>query len=180
MSAMPMKRPLSIVYWDMFQKNYRYTLTEPEGKNFDPTFRPHLTPRQMLELGIFGGAYFVGVKDGMPSDLPKAWFSKVRISESGVPDKMNNMFHVSASQSLEIWKQKGWIFIDDPHGWFQWYCRYYMGRRIPEEDQRQIRRWKAIRRHIVQIQNNCRKGDLHCRPRQRQAVLQWGYDARVL
>jgi hypothetical protein len=65
-----------------------------------------------------------------------------------------------------------------PRGWFQWYCRYYMGRRMPDEDGRQIKRWKAIRRHVRQLQLACEPGDLSCRRRQRQALLHWAYDSR--
>lgn len=177
---MPRRNPKRVTYSDQFQKTYQYTLVEPEGKNFDPEFKPHLTPKQMLELGIFGGAYFVGVKGGIPSDLPKSWFAKATLSSDNTKQKQYNLFRVSASQPLKVWKEKCWMYKDDPHGWFQWYCRYYMGRRIPEEDARQIKRWRAIKRHITQIQKNCRKGDIHCRPRQRQAVLHWAYDSRNL
>ena len=167
-----------IVYSDQYQKNYRYTLSEPAGKNFDPEFRPQLTPKEMLKLGIFGGAYFDGVKGLIPNDLPSSWFTGVKLSPDNKKHKELNYFALNASQSLEVWQQKGWIFKDDPHGWFQWYCRYYLGRRIPHEDQRQIRRWKAIRRHIMQIKNQCKLGDFDCHRKQRQAVLHWAYDSR--
>ncbi|MFA5999797.1 MAG: hypothetical protein WC783_02325, partial [Candidatus Paceibacterota bacterium] len=81
------------------------------------------------------------------------------------------------SQPLSVWKAKGWIRPQDPRGWFEWYCRYYLGRRT-KDDERQIKRWLAMRRHIMQIKNNCRAGDEHCRPRQRQALLHWAYDSR--
>jgi hypothetical protein len=55
-----------------------------------------------------------------------------------------------------------------------------MGRRMPEEDRRQIARWQAMRRHIRQIQRNCEPGDLGCRRRQRQALLHWAYDSRQI
>lgn len=161
---------------DSYQKNYVYGLSEKEGKNFDSEFKPELTPKQMLRLGIFGGKYF----DGEHDEFPKDWFKNAKLSESGKYEKDKNCFGVKASQSLDEWKRKGWIYKEDPRGWFQWYCRYYLGRRIPEEDKRQIKRWKSITRHISQINKNCRAGDEFCRPRQRQAVLHWAYDSRKL
>ena len=98
----------------------------------------------------------------------------------GSRDNSLNYFGVEASQPLSEWRRKGWIHPDDPRGWFQWYCRYYMGRRMPDEDVHQIRRWKAIRRHVRQLQLACEPGDLSCRRRQRQALLHWAYDSRKL
>ncbi len=175
---MPRRVIKKVRYSDEFQKNYQYELVEPEGKNFDPEFTPDLTPKQMLKTGIFGGSYFVGVKNGKPKDLPASWFVGVKLSEEG--DKKLNCFGVLASQSLAEWKRKRWIVQQDPHGWFQWYCRYYLGRRTPEEDTRQIKRWKAFRRHASQVKKNCKSKDLDCRPRQRQALLHWGYDSREI
>lgn len=160
---------------DMMQSGYEYELTEPMGKNFDPEFHPDLTPQEMLELGVFGGKYMTDCKDEFPSE----WFTHAKLCHEKHDAKLN-LFGVNASQPLSIWKAKGWIHKDDPRGWFQWYCRYYMGRRIPEEDARQIQRWKAIRRHIVQVRNNCREGDIFCRARQRQAILHWAYDSRKI
>ena len=157
------------------QNNYSYVLTAPLGKNFDPAFKPDLTPKEMLRLGVFGGLYHTYMKD----EYPKDWFVGVSLSQSGKKEKELNFFGVSASQPLSVWQQKGWIYPDDPHGWFEWYCRYYLGRRS-EDDARQIKRWKAMARHATQVRNNCRRGDLHCRPRQRQALLHWAYDSRKL
>ena len=72
--------------------------------------------------------------------------------------------------------QKGWIFKEDPLGWFQWYCRFSIGRRIPHIDKTQIKRWKNFRRHLIAIKKNCEPNDLFCRRKQRQAVLQWAYN----
>ncbi|MBU9888978.1 MAG: hypothetical protein KTQ49_03795 [Candidatus Omnitrophica bacterium] len=157
------------------QKGYRYILREPEGKHFDPRFKPQLTPKQMLALGIFGGKYMTDCSKEFPVD----WFLEARLCPER-HDPQLNCFGVNASQPLSVWRKKRWIHPDDPRGWFQWYCRYYRGRRIPGEDERQIRRWLAIRRHVTQIKNHCTKGDLKCRPRQRQAVLHWAYDSRRL
>ena len=159
---------------DFMQDGYVYYLTEPVGKHFDTEFRPHLTPKEMLELGVFGGKYMTDCR----KEFPAAWFAKAKLS----PEKKNkklNYYGVDASQSLSVWKKKGWIHPQDPRGWFQWYCRYYMGRRS-EDDARQIKRWKAIRRHISQVRLHCRKGDTECRPRQRQALLHWAIDSRTL
>lgn len=155
-----------------YQTGYEYALTEPVGKNFDPDFRPDLTPKQMLQAGIFAGNYFSEV----PREFPADWFTGVKLSSRA--DKELNYFKVMASQPLSVWQKKGWIYFEDPKGWFLWYCRYYQGRRIPEEDQRQIKRWRAMRRHVAQVQGACRVGDVTCRPRQRQALLHWAYDSR--
>lgn len=165
-----------ITVTDSYQKNYKYTLTEPVGKNFDKEFRPDLSPKEMLAMGVFGGVYF----SDMPKEIPKVWFKNAKISKDHKRKKELNYFGVNASQPLSVWKKNGWIYKDDPRGWFQWYVRYYLGRRIPKEDERQIKRWKAIRRHVSQIANNCRVGDMNCRPRQRQALLHWAYDSRKI
>ena len=175
---MPKKSVRWVTVNDLMQKKYRYALTEPVGKWSDDDFRPHLTPKQMLELGVFGGRYLRDCR----KEFPKTWFAKAKFHPDGVPGHSPklNYFNVDASQPLQEWKKKGWIHPDDPRGWFQWYCRFYLGRRNPKEDRRQIGRWKAIRRHIYQLQKNCRKGDLLCRPVQRQALLHWAYDSREL
>ncbi|HCC22711.1 TPA: hypothetical protein DF272_00860 [Candidatus Falkowbacteria bacterium] len=167
-------------YSDRFQQKYCYSLTASIGRRFHPEFKPELTPPQMLKIGVFGGSYFIGVDGLIPSDLPRSWFRGVKLSPTGSKQAALNYFKVNASQPLSFWHRKGWIFKDDPHGWFQWYCRYYLGRRIPGEDDRQIKRWKAFTRHLGQIKANCRNGDHACRPRQRQALLHWAYDSRKI
>jgi hypothetical protein len=164
-----------VVVNDKMQKAYRYECSAPVGRDFDPEFKPELTPREMLRLGIFGGKYMTDAK----KEFPKSWFSGAKLSARR-RDCTLNYFGIDASQPLSVWKKNGWIHPDDPRGWFQWYCRYYMGRRIPEEDRRQIKRWKAMRRHIRQIQRNCEPGNCFCRPRQRQALLHWAYDSRKI
>lgn len=160
---------------DLMQKNYRYTLSKPEGKNFDPRFKPELTPKQLLKMGIFGGKYMTDCG----SEFPTNWFTKAKLYHQ-FHDPTLNYFGVNASQPLSVWRQKGWIYKDDPRGWFQWYCRYYYGRRFPAEDDRQIRRWQGMKRHIAQIKNHCAPGDVSCRRVQRQALLHWAYDSRKL
>ena len=168
-----MKRQRVIVN-DLMQSDYTYLLTEPAGKNFDFGFRPELTPEEMLKLGIFGGKYMTDCA----AEFPEKWFEKAKLC-SDYHDPNLNYFGVNASQPLIVWKSKGWIHPEDPRGWFQWYCRYFMGRRIPD-DERQIKRWRMMRRHISQIRQNCTNGDINCRRKQRQAVLHWSYDSRVI
>jgi len=169
-----MRVPSEIIVNDLMQKSYRYLLTEPVGKNFDPVFTPELSPQEMLELGVFGGKYLTDCRDEFPAD----WFKKAKLSPKKHDSKLN-YFGVSASKPLSYWQEKGWLHPQDPRGWFQWYCRYYLGRRT-EDDARQIKRWKAMRRHLAQLTKHCKKGDFSCRPVQRQALLQWAYDSRRL
>lgn len=163
-----------IVVNDLMQSGYSYRLTAPVGKKFDPDFKPDLTPKEMLELGVFGGKYMTDCR----KEFPKSWFKKAKLCHDFHDPKLN-LFGINASQPLSYWIDKGWIYHEDPRGWFQWYCRYYMGRRCPD-DRRQIKRWKAIQRHIAQLRKHCKKGDVHCRPKQRQAILHWAYDSRKI
>lgn len=168
-------RPKIVRVSDKMQRGYRYALTASMGRNFDPEFRPELTPKEMLTLGVFCGKYMTDCRD----EFPASWFAHAKLSPPG-RDCSLNYFGVDASQPLSVWQNKGWIHPDDPRGWFQWYCRYYMGRRTPQEDARQISRWKAIRRHVAQIRRHCEPGDQTCRKRQRQALLHWAYDSRKI
>jgi hypothetical protein len=165
-------RTKNIVVNDLMQHGYEYILSEPVGGNFHADFKPELTPAEMLELGVFGGKYMTDCRE----EFPAAWFRRAKLCHE-FHDPELNFFGINASQPLWLWQQKGWIYHEDPRGWFQWYCRYYMGRRC-SDDARQIARWKAMRRHIAQIEKNCRRGDLDCRRRQRQALLHWAYDSR--
>jgi hypothetical protein len=167
-------RRKEVIVNDKMQKGYRYVLSKPMGRQFHPGFTPDLTPKEMLALGVFGGKYMTDCRD----EFPKSWFTRAKLSPER-RDPSLNYFGVDASQPLAYWREKGWIYHEDPRGWFQWYCRYYMGRRCPD-DERQIKRWKAIRRHIAQLRKHCRKGGIHCRPRQRQTLLHWAYDSRSL
>ncbi|MDB6181364.1 hypothetical protein [Paracoccus fistulariae] len=159
---------------DKMQQGYSYALSAPMGEDFAEGFSPDLTPAQMLELGVFGGCYMTDCRDEFPAD----WFEEAKLSP-GKPDKELNYFGIHASQPLSEWQRKGWLHQDDPRGWFQWYCRYFMGRRH-DDDERQIGRWRAMRRHVGQLRSACDTGDLSCRPRQRQALLHWAYDSRKL
>ena len=164
----------TIIVNDLMQKNYRYEITEPEGKNFAADFKPQLTPKEMLEFGVFGGKYMTDCT----KEFPKNWYKKAILNHKKHDPKLN-FFGVNASQPLSVWRKNGWINEKhDPRGWFQWYCRYFMGRRLLIEDARQISRWKKMTRHIGQIKKNCRAYDIFCRPKQRQTLLHWAYDSR--
>jgi hypothetical protein len=159
---------------DRMQQGYEYFLTKPMGKEFAVGFKPELTPKQMLRLGVFGGRYMTDCG----KEFPRDWFAKAKLCPKR-HDPQLNFFGVNASQPLSVWREKGWIYQEDPRGWFQWYCRYYLGRRC-SDDQRQVKRWHAIRRHVTQLRKNCRKADFNCRRKQRQALLHWAYDSRKL
>ena len=142
-----------------------------KNKNdFYKLFKPQLKPKKMLELGVFGGAYFgLNIKE-----YPKSWFVNAKISKN--IDVNLNRFKVKSGLSRKEWQEKGWIFKQDPLGWFQWYCRFSNGRRIPHIDEIQIKRWKNFNRHVAAIKKNCESIDLNCRRKQRQAILQWAYN----
>ena len=166
-------KTIKVIVSDRMQPAYVYYRVERIGNAFDPEFTPQLSPMEMLALGVFGGKYMTDCR----KEFPAAWFVHAKLS----PEKYDpalNFFGVTASQSLTVWRAKGWIYHEDPRGWFQWYCRYFMGRRIPEEDARQIKRWKAMTRHIAQLRKYCCPRELTCRPAQRQALLHWAYDSR--
>lgn len=155
---------------DLMQSDYRYRLAESPGRNFAPGFEPHFTPAEMLAHGVFEGKYMNDCRD----EFPAAWFRRAKLSD--IADPALNCFKIKSRQPLQEWRRKGWIIEPDPRGWFQWYCRYYLGRRIPEVDEKQIKRWRAFARHAAQVKANCPEGCFDCRPRQRQALLQWSYD----
>ena len=142
-----------------------------KSEDFYKLFKPQLTPQKMLEMGVFGGSYFGrNIKE-----YPKSWFKNAKLSKTFDIEK--NRFKVKAGLSRKEWLDKGWIFKEDPLGWFQWYCRFKNGRRIFEIDKIQIKRWKAFGdRHGPAVRKNCEQGDLQCRRRQRQALLQWAYN----
>jgi hypothetical protein len=170
-----MSEGILVIVNDRMQQDYRYRRVAPVGRDFAAGFTPDLTPPELLRLGVFCGKYMTDTRGEFPAD----WFEGAKLA-AGRRDCALNFFGVDASQKLSVWRANGWLHEDDPRGWFQWYCRYFMGRRLADEDRRQIGRWKAIRRHVGQIRRNCDCGDLTCRPRQRQALLHWAYDSRVI
>ncbi|MFT6452836.1 MAG: hypothetical protein ACJA06_002342 [Halocynthiibacter sp.] len=158
---------------DKMQSGYRYELSAPIGQDFAPDFTPFYTPKEMLEMGVFEGRYLNDCRDEFPSE----WFENAKLSDKADPEL--NYFGIKSRQPLQVWRDKGWIYGPDPRGWFQWYCRYTLGRRLPEIDAIQIKRWRGFARHAGQIRANCYPGDIFCRPRQRQALLQWAYDPLI-
>jgi hypothetical protein len=162
-----------VIVKDRMQRSYAYLISEPVGENFDPGFMPYLSPQEMLQMGVFEGKYCTDCRD----ELPSGWFAQAKTSDA--PDSSINYFGIKSRQSLTVWQDKGWIVGPDPRGWFQWYYRYYLGRRLPNIDQHQIKRWRAFKRHEAQVRNNCEPGNWSCRPRQRQALLQWAYNPNI-
>jgi hypothetical protein len=160
-----------MIVYDKMQKGYEYTYSAPIGEEFDAMFNPELTPQQMLTLGIFEGHYM----NDCQREFPAEWFKEAKLSQNK-PDIAVNYFQIKSRMSLPEWQQRGWIIEPDPRGWFQWYCRYYMGRRITDVDAWQIKRWHAFKRHQAQVKHNCLAFDLDCRRKQRQALLQWAYN----
>lgn len=155
---------------DKMQSGYRYEITAPIGTEFTTGFSPHFSPPEMLALGVFEGKYCNDCQNEFPAD----WYTGAKISETA--DPALNQFGIKSRQPLSVWREKGWIVGPDPRGWFQWYCRYYLGRRLTDIDAHQIKRWRSFARHAAQVRKNCEPGDVFCRPRQRQALLQWAYD----
>ncbi len=168
-------RPKTVHVNDLMQRGYVYTLMAMPGEAFGPGFTPELSPAEMLELGVFGGKYLTDCRD----EFPEEWFEHARLCHERHDPELN-FFGLNASLSLRDWQERGWIHPDDPRGWFQWYCRYWMGRRVPAEDERQIKRWKAMTRHIAQVRKHCSPGDIMCRRKQRQALMNWAYDSRAM
>ncbi|SIP86086.1 Hypothetical protein PACV_373 [Pacmanvirus A23] len=174
----------------------KYTLSANIGRDFDPEFKPELTPKQMLELGVFEGKYL----NDCVLEFPREWFTAkalARMSPEG-PNPQLNYYKIKSRLSLVEWRKRKWIgfkvktdnkiIVDqNVRGWFQWYCRYYIGWRIPEIDKIQIKRWNSFKRHLAQVKKNCKhchngkkicNDQFICRPKQRQALIQWAYDAR--
>jgi len=160
-----------MIVFDKMQQGYSYDYAAPMGKEFSTDFRPELTPAEMLTYGVFEGHYL----NDCQSEFPEDWFLSAKLSPFS-PDIQKNCFRIKSRMSLSEWQKRGWIIGPDPRGWFQWYCRYYMGRRLPDIDIIQIKRWRSFKRHQAQIEQNCLPFDYSCHPRQRQALLQWAYN----
>jgi hypothetical protein len=179
---------------DKMQKSYEYTLQEPAGKNFDEKFKPALSPKQMLVLGVFEGKYL----NDCENEFPKEWYIDAKAHNKlsyDVANPLINLFCIKSRLSLQEWEKRKWIPIvpgdKDVRGWFQWYCRYWIGRRDPNVDYKQIARWRSFVRHQGQIIASLKKMSpsdrpktkleiKKHRPKQRQALLQWAYDPFIV
>ena len=165
------KKGMQITVQDKMQTGYRYVLACNPGEDFSPDFKPELSPAQMLARGVCEGHYLTDCR----AEFPPQWFIHAKLSPDK-PDISLNAFKTKSRQPLSVWRRNGWILGPDVRGWFQWYCRYYLGRRLPEIDAIQIARWRNFYRHKAQILKNCPPAHPECRPRQRQALLQWAYN----
>lgn len=176
-------KDLRISVNDYMQTNYKYRLSESYGKNIHVDMKDAISPAKMLIMGVFSGKYLNDCRN----ELPEEWFedSKMSRTSKDTPgsksyDKTHNYFGIRSRLSLHEWKIKDWIIQPDVRGWFQWWCRYYIGRRIPDVDEKQIKRWKSYKRHVAQVLKNSMKqnriGDPTFRSRQRQSLLQWAHN----
>ena len=188
------KKGDTITVWNKMEKSYSYTLDETPGHNFAPDFKPWASPGEMLKLGVFQGKYL----NDCLLEFPAEWFlDAIKVEKLQPTESTVSINYMKADSRLTLgeWRRKGWvpgskrpdskgILSDaktnpDERGWFQWYCRYWMGRRLPDLDAEQIRRWRAFKRHAGGVKANCEPHDLKCRPRQRQALLQWAWNPRI-
>ncbi|KAL4858951.1 Volume-regulated anion channel subunit [Chlorella vulgaris] len=161
-----------------------------------PEFRPNLTPKQVIQAGSFGGIYFNprGGKPGIRGkevaidhrEFPADWFQGLpkKAYVARTYTKGTNKYGVKAGQDQAFWEGKGWIQPQDPRGWFQWYCRFYMGRRS-EDDVRQISRWRGVvgdkgrwMRALANkvVRSNKRWDDATVSPVIRQTLLHWAFE----
>lgn len=154
---------------DKMQRGYTYELVARAG-DLPSNFNPTVTPKEMLELGVFGGKYMTDCRD----EFPDSWFTNAKLNSEKY-DVAINRFGVKAGKDLAYWRSKGWIRTEhDPRGWFQWYCRFYRGRRIEGYDEWQIKRWRNIKRHLRYITNRFDIEDWTGSPVRRQTLLHWG------
>ncbi len=158
-----------------------------------PEFQPNLTPRQIFQLGSFGGTYWRPIyseinkknyKD-VHKTYPKSWWKGISEEDlsSEEYDKTKNKYGVEVGTSLEFWENKKWIKESHPYGWVHWYCDFYRGKRC-EDDERQIKRWKALAgprgrfmRFLVTktLEKNTDYKDKSVSPKMHQVLQHWGY-----
>ena len=146
------------------------------GVFWSPEFAPSYTPDEMLKMGVFEGKYINIIKN---AKIPKEWYNYPRVlGVKDKPDPKLNYYGVKSRQPLSVWEANGWIYGDDIGGWFHWYIAYYLGRRDPKIDEIQIGRWRSfVARHQAQVSSKCKVGDKDCHTKQRQGLLQWGWNS---
>lgn len=143
-------------------------------KEWHPEFTPSYTPMEMLDKGIFEGIYTHAI-EGIPDKYKK---HKKVLKRGSDPDASMNHYGVKSRQSLKEWERKGWTTKNSPLGWWEWYIKYFEGRRLEDEDKLQIKRWRSfVARHNAQVQAKCKTGDKDCHTKQRQGLLQWAWDS---
>ena len=109
-----------------------------------PEFQPNLSPKEILQAGSFGGTYFQDMTSRVTGDVysnawrefPADWFEGLTISELVASPKYNkgvNKYNVACGSSVTNWEELGWVTNVDPYGWFQWYCRFFLGRRCSDD-----------------------------------------------
>lgn len=157
-----------------------------------PEFKPNLTPKDMFQAGIFGGTYYRPIHSSITGkkynkaweEFPSDWFSGLDVGKhvsSELCDKKINKYKETSGTSLEYWENRGWINKQDPYGWVQWYCRFYLGRRT-NDDTRQIDRWLKIAdegsgRWRKNLENKRMKtGNANISPIINQLLLQWAFE----
>jgi len=160
-------------------KGYKMSQAQPlDNPRFadHPEFLPSLTPTSILKMGAFGGHYFGSRASAKfqthAADLPPEWFDGVLLCNQY--DRINNYFGVKCGKDFDWWTQKGLMHVDDPLGWFHWYCRFSMGRRHAD-DARQIARWSHFRRWETNILHTV-PGEINRRLAVRQSLMHWAYN----
>lgn len=158
-------------------------------------FKPNLTPKEVIQAGSFGGTYFRTILSGITGkkyvdawkEFPSDWFEGLDIKKnvaSQIIDASVNKYKVKAGGNLDMWESSGWITEIDPYGWFQWYCRFYLGRRT-SDDLRQIKRWLSscgangrFRTTLIRkiINAKVSYNDFNIGAVVRQGMLHWGYE----
>lgn len=159
-----------------------------------PEFTPNMTPKEVLQGGSFGGTYFRPIYSSITKqhykdvwqELPEDWLDGLNISKqvaSSTYRENVNTYNVKCGGSLEMWESSGWIVPQDPYGWFQWYCRFYQGRRTMD-DARQISRWAKCagvkgrwRQNLITkvVRSGCAYDNSGVSPVVRQTLQHWGY-----
>ncbi|XP_067295280.1 uncharacterized protein zgc:113208 isoform X1 [Pseudorasbora parva] len=157
-------------------------------------FTPNMTPKEVLQAGSFGGTYFRPIYSSITKqhykdvwqELPEDWLDGLNISKQVASSTYRedvNTYNVKCGGSLEMWESSGWIIPQDPYGWFQWYCRFYQGRRTMD-DARQISRWAKCagvkgrwRQNLITkvVRSGCAYDNSGVSPVVRQTLQHWGY-----